>query len=210
VENNAKLILIVLTFSPAAPAAADVPAKKTKKADAKPAPTKDAAAPKPVLKRKENGTAPKTDGSVKANGASARDIKPRKRAADFLSDEEDDEPAAPAPEKQAAKKKSKKEDTTKRAKKAEKVVEESEESDEEAVEDIISEPESGEDELDDQTAELIKGFESSGDEDASDDEGFNPDQPVPRIPDSKKAKRKILKKQKKGEAPEEPGTVYIG
>ncbi|KAJ5610237.1 rRNA processing protein gar2 [Penicillium lagena] len=191
----------------AAPAAAELPAKKTKKADAKPAQTKDAA-PKPALKKKENGTAPKTDASVKANGEPARQIKPRKRAADFLGDEENDEPAAPAPEKQAEKKKSKKEDTSKKAKKAEKVVEES---DEEIVGDVISEPESGEDEdLDDQTAELIKGFESSGEEDASEDEGFNPDQPVPRIPDSKKAKRKILKKQKQGNTPSEPGTVYIG
>lgn len=199
-------MVIVLTFSPAAPAAAELPAKKTKKADAKPAQTKDAV-PKPILKKKENGTAPKADASVKVNGESARQIKPRKRAADFLGDEENDEPAAPVPEKQAAKKKSKKEDTPKKAKKEEKVVEES---DEEIVGDVISEPESGEEDLDDQTAELIKGFESSGEEDASDDEGFNPDQPVPRIPDSKKAKRKILKKQKKGDAPSEPGTVYIG
>lgn len=185
-----------------------MPAKKTKKADAKPAQTKDAA-PKPILKKKDNGTAPKIDASVKANGEPARQIQPRKRAADFLGDEGNDEPAAPAPapEKQAAKKKPKKEDTSKKAKKAEKAVEES---DEEIVGDVISEPGSGEEDLDDQTAELIKGFESSGDEDASEDEGFNPDQPVPRIPDSKKAKRKILKKQKKGDAPSEPGTVYIG
>lgn len=66
---------------------------------------------------------------------------------------------------------------------------------------------------DDQTVALIRGFESSGDEDASDDEGFDPDQPVPQIPDSKKAKRKILKKQKKAaeEGPgDQPGTVYVG
>lgn len=66
---------------------------------------------------------------------------------------------------------------------------------------------------DDQTAALIKGFESSGDEDASEDEGFDSKQPVPKVPDSKKVKRKILKKQKKAAeegAGDTPGVVYVG
>lgn len=66
------------------------------------------------------------------------------------------------------------------------------------------------DEVDDQTAELIRGFESSGDEDASEDEGFEAGKAVPRIPDSKKAKRKIQKKLKENDQPNEPGTVYVG
>jgi nucleolar protein 15 len=171
---------------------------------------------------------------LKLNGEAARQVKPRKRAADFLSDDES-EPEVVAPEpkadteekKQPSKKKSKKEDGTPapatkaktsaaaakpKAKKPEPVVEESDEEDNEQVP-VVSEDSSEDEEddvLDDQTAALIKGFESSGDEDESGDEGFDPDQPVPKIPDSKKAKRKILKKQKKHDEPQAPGTVYVG
>ncbi|PWY93791.1 hypothetical protein BO94DRAFT_487274 [Aspergillus sclerotioniger CBS 115572] len=214
----------------AAAAAADSPAKKTKKVEAKPAESpKDT--PKSILKKaKQNESAAKNDpaSKVKANGQPARQIKPRKRAADFISDNEDSEPEAavaePKAEKKPTIKKSKKEDGTAapatkakqakpepkaatKAKKAEPVAEESEEEDESAASDASQ----SEDEEDDRTTALIKGFESSGDEDESGDEGFNPDQPVPKIPDSKKAKRKILKKQKEnaGQA-EEPGTVYVG
>jgi nucleolar protein 15 len=69
-----------------------------------------------------------------------------------------------------------------------------------------------EDEEDDQTTALIRGFESSGDEDESADEVIDPDAPVPKIPDSKKAKRKILKlqKQNKSDSSEQPGAVYVG
>jgi nucleolar protein 15 len=172
---------------------------------------------------------------VKLNGEPARQVKPRKRAADFLSDDESEpevvasEPKAEADteqKKQPSKKKSKKEDGTPapatkaktsaaakpKAKKPEPVVEESDDEDNEQVP-VVSDDSSEDEEddtLDDQTAALIKGFESSGDEDESGDEGFDPDQPVPKIPDSKKAKRKILKKQKKHGEPEAPGTVYIG
>jgi nucleolar protein 15 len=68
------------------------------------------------------------------------------------------------------------------------------------------------DEEDDQTTALIRGFESSGDEDESADEAIDPDAPVPKIPDSKKAKRKILKlqKQNKSASSEQPGAVYVG
>ncbi|GAQ37290.1 hypothetical protein AtubIFM55763_000578 [Aspergillus tubingensis] len=207
----------------AAATAADSPAKKTKKVEAKPAES-----PKPILKKaNQKEAATKTDGTskTKANGQPARQIKPRKRAADFLSDNENSESEAEVAEPKVAKeekpttKKSKKEDgsaapATKskpakantKAKKAEPVVEESEE-DESAASDASQ----SEDEEDDRTAALIRGFESSGDEDESGDEGFNPDQPVPQIPDSKKAKRKILKKQKENAGHvEEPGTVYVG
>lgn len=138
-------------------------------------------------------------------------MKPRKRAADFLSDDEEDEAAAPAPvpSKNTGNKKTKKDSESvsagkkgaSKAKKVEVPVESEEEDDEDI---LLSEGE------DDQTAALIKGFESSGDEDDSGDEGYNPDKPVPKIPDSKKAQKKIMKKQKDDGAPEEPGTVYIG
>jgi nucleolar protein 15 len=176
------------------------------------------------LKKKETGTSKdtKTKAAPKANGESARQVKPRKRASDFLSDEENDEPAAPAPKK-AANKKPKKEETdsapaakkaaAKKASSKAKKVEVPTESDDDDEEEVLSMPSDSEEEIedaeDDQTAALIKGFESSGDEDESGDEGYNPDKPVPKIPDTKKAQKKIAKQQK-GAAPEEPGTVYVG
>ncbi|OJJ44780.1 hypothetical protein ASPZODRAFT_100943 [Penicilliopsis zonata CBS 506.65] len=186
----------------AATATVSPPAKKTKKVEAK---SKEAAkdAPKSILKKKP-ASAPATDAKASAsssnlNGKPTRQVKPRKRAADFLSEDEDEEAkAAPKSEPKPDKKK------VKNSKKVEVVAEES---DDESEASVASEEDEAED---DQTTALIKGFESSGDEDASDDEGFDPDQPVPRIPDSKKAKRKILKKQKKSDEPDEPGTVYVG
>ncbi|KAF9887603.1 hypothetical protein FE257_009816 [Aspergillus nanangensis] len=219
-------------------AAADSPAKKTKKAVAKPAESPKST-PKPILKKTKEAKTVSEDKSAakpkaKANGEPARQIKPRKRAADFLSDNDDSDNEVDVAEskvdveKKASNKKSKKADGTaapapkaktsktestpnakasSKAKKAEVVADDSDDSDEPAA-DGSSE---GEDEEDDQTVALIKGFESSGDEDESGDEGFDPDQPVPKIPDSKKLKRKLLKKQKEGRAEsEEPGTVYIG
>ncbi|KAJ5665665.1 uncharacterized protein N7477_008113 [Penicillium maclennaniae] len=202
-----------------APVVSDPPAKKTKKVEAKAAEATKSDAPKSILKKKENSTAKdsKTKAASKTNGESARQVKPRKRASDFLSDEENDEPVAPAPKK-ASNKKSKKEETApspaaKKAAPKAKKVEAPVESEEEDEEDILSMPSESEEEIDDaeddQTAALIKGFESSGDEDESGDEGYNPDKPVPKIPDTKKAQKKIAKQQK-GDAPEEPGTVYVG
>ncbi|RHZ73450.1 hypothetical protein CDV55_106790 [Aspergillus turcosus] len=218
--------------------AADSPAKKTKKVEAKPSEAPKET-PKSILKKNKKdvpATEQKSASKLKLNGEPARQVKPRKRAADFLSDDENEpevavsEPKAITEEKkQPSKKKSKKEDGTAapatkaktsaaaakpKAKKPEPepVVEESDDEDDEKVP-VISEDSSEDEEddvLDDQTAALIKGFESSGDEDESGDEGFDPDQPVPKIPDSKKAKRKILKKQKKHGEPEAPGTVYVG
>ncbi|KAJ5081469.1 Nucleotide-binding alpha-beta plait-containing protein [Penicillium alfredii] len=213
--------------------ATDPPAKKTKKAEAKTSEATKETAPKPVTKKKQNATEKphqdKTDSAVKANAESTRHAKPRKRAADFLSDEESDEAAAPAKtasQKKAGAKKSKKEESepapatpkaarknAKASSKGKKVEEVAEESEDEDVDVVVSDESEvdGEDEgEDDQTAALIKGFESSGDEDESGDEGYKPGQPVPKIPDSKKTQRKILKKQKQKDTPEEPGTVYIG
>lgn len=158
----------------------------------------------------------KVNGAAKATvtetaDAPARKIKPRKRASDFLSDDEEDNESAEETkskkQKESAKKVEKKETKQAAPAKAKKVeVAEQDESEEEGSED----QESGNDEIDDQTAELIKGFESSGDEDASEDEGFEAGKAVPRIPDSKKAKRKIQKKLKENDQPDEPGTVYVG
>lgn len=199
--------------SAAAVATPDLPNKKSKKtavAESSPAST-----PKSILKKK--GAEEKANSSAKATvpetaDAPARKIKPRKRASDFLSDDEDDkeneEETKSKKQKESAKKvekkETKKEAPAKKTKKVE-VVEQNESEDEGS-----EEQESENDEIDDQTAELIKGFESSGDEDASEDEGFEAGKAVPRIPDSKKAKRKIQKKLKENDQPDEPGTVYVG
>ncbi|KAE8321659.1 hypothetical protein BDV39DRAFT_185338 [Aspergillus sergii] len=215
----------------AATAAADSPAKKTKKVEAKPTESTNAS-PKPILKKNKGNDAEKPAAKLKVNGEPTRQVKPRKRAADFLSDNDDSE-SENAPktkvetEKKLSNKKTKKADgtaapapkekTTKakastKAKKPEPVTEESDDGEMDDEESAASGASASEDEEeDDRTAALIRGFESSGDEDESGDEGFNPDQPVPKIPDSKKAKRKILKKQKENkQEAEEPGTVYVG
>lgn len=202
----------------------DPPAKKTKKVEAKAAEPTEIAAPKPILKKKQNGTSKtkelKSTSSSKVNGEPARQAKPRKRAADFLSDEDDEVTvAAPAASKKSANKKTKKDgessSTGKKGAPKAKKVEVPTESEEEDADDALSLHSASEEEIedegeDDQTAALIKGFESSGDEDDSGDEGYTPDKPIPRIPDSKKAQKKIMKKQKEGDSSDEPGTVYIG
>ncbi|KAF5865775.1 hypothetical protein ETB97_002288 [Aspergillus alliaceus] len=209
----------------AATAAADSPAKKTKKVAAKPTESTNAS-PKPIMKKDMDSGAEKPAAKLKVNGKPARQVKPRKRAADFLSDNDDSEPEEAAETKaetemKSINKKTKKADGTAapapkektkakastKAKKTEPVVEESDDDEESAA----SGASASEVEEDDRTAALIRGFESSGDEGESGDEGFNFDQSVPKIPDSKKAKRKILKKQKENkQEAEEPGTVYVG
>ncbi|KAL4870677.1 hypothetical protein BDV12DRAFT_184299 [Aspergillus spectabilis] len=204
----------------AASATVDSPVKKTKKVEAKAAEPANEA-PKSILKKKANKSAKEEKSSkVKVNGDAPRSIKPRKRAADYMSDEESDAkvPAKKATAEKESKskpsaKKSKQEDGTaaavkeKPAKKLEIVPSDSEDEDE----GVSLNAEESEEE-DDQTTALIRGFESSGDEDDSADEGLDPDAPVPKIPDSKKAKKKILKLQKeaKSQAPGRTGAVYVG
>lgn len=159
--------------------------KKTKKSASK--------AVKPV--ETTNVAAPKS-APAKLDDKPARQVKPRKRAADFLSDDED------VQEKTEKVKKAKAEPKEKKEK-------------------LLSKPDLKETELasnsedesaseDDQTAALIRGFESSDDEeDPSGDEGFRPGQEVPKIPDSKQIKRKLRKMKKRDEEPEEPGVVCI-
>jgi nucleolar protein 15 len=213
----------------AAAAASDSPAKKTKKVDAKPVESPKPAA-KPAPKKGKDKAAKaeeKPAPNVKVNGEPARQIKPRKRAADFLSDDEESEPEVDVKEskaeteKKSSNKKSKKEDGTAapapkaKAPKLQSISKANTKGKKAAAEESDETPANGasesEDEEDDQTVALIKGFESSGDEDESGDEGFDPDQPVPKIPDSKKTKRKILKKQKEHKTEsEQPGVVYVG
>ncbi|KAE8145282.1 hypothetical protein BDV25DRAFT_74034 [Aspergillus avenaceus] len=201
-----------------ATAAVDSPAKKTKKVESKPV-----AAKKDSLKSTSKSNKDESTAKLKVNGEPARQVKPRKRAADFLSDNDDSEADVPEKkfevENKSSNKKTKKADGTagpapkgKNAKaQGQTKQKKTEESDEEMEAVASSASESEDEEDDDRTTALIKGFESSGDEDESGDEGFDPDQPVPKIPDSKKAKRKILKKQKENkQETEEPGTVYVG
>ncbi|KAL2863090.1 uncharacterized protein BJX67DRAFT_364761 [Aspergillus lucknowensis] len=214
----------------AAPATVDSPAKKTKSVEAKAAePAKET--PKSILKKSKSNAAPegiKASPKTKANGDAPRPIRPRKRAADFLSDDDESEAEVEVPDKKVtAEKDTKRKPSTKKSKKedgtAAPVTEKSAKSSKKAKvleivpsdsedEGVPLNAEESEEEEDYQTAALIRGFESSGDEDESADEAVDPDAPVPKIPDSKKAKRKILKlqKQHKAEATEEPGTVYVG
>ena len=70
----------------------------------------------------------------------------------------------------------------------------------------------GDEAEDDQTRELLKGFDSSSDD--GEDQGYDPNKQVPTIPDSKKIKRKLAKKRKANAADpshvEQPGTIYVG
>ena len=223
------------------------PTKKSKRSDDKPSkvPAESGASPaqkKSAVTTSDNGVvSPK---SLKLNGEAARKIKPRKRAADFLSDDEGDVEndnsakvsevkRSTADEKsKTSKKKAKKDavvDTT--AVKEASALDTVQDADDAKPQsgkrskgakegkghkkvELVDEPASDDAENDaredDQTLELIKGFESSGDEDISGDEGFEAGQPVPTIPDSKKTKRKLQKMAKKRDTPEEPGAVYVG
>ncbi|CRG85469.1 putative RNA-binding protein C1827,05c [Talaromyces islandicus] len=179
----------------AASAPTDPPTKKSKKVSA----TEQApeAPAKSVLKKGNKSTDGNEALHVKANGESTRKAPSRKRASDFLSDEDESDKESAEEATKPAKKQETKNKKSKNVEVVEQVSEEEEE-------------ENADDEIDDQTADLIKGFESSGDEDPSDDEGLDSSKPVPRIPDSKKAKRKIQKKLKANEEPETPGAVYVG
>ncbi|MCJ1361567.1 MKI67 FHA domain-interacting nucleolar phosphoprotein [Acarospora aff. strigata] len=64
-------------------------------------------------------------------------------------------------------------------------------------------------EVKDQTTALLKGFESSGAENASGEEGFQQGQDVPALPDAKKLNQKLKGANKPGDGGE-PGVVYVG
>ena len=63
-------------------------------------------------------------------------------------------------------------------------------------------------EPDDQTAALLKGFESSGDDEPTEGEGFREDAPVPALPNSKATKKQL--KSIKPSPTTEAGVVYLG
>ncbi|KAK2861380.1 hypothetical protein FQN49_004253 [Arthroderma sp. PD_2] len=223
-----------------APAVSDhPPSKKSKKTQEKPVKAQvTKAKPSESKSAKEVGVLNGDKSEklpVKVDKKPTKEVKPRKRAADFLSDDEDVSEkevvattAKPKAEKEVQPKKKTKSEkpaantvsndkgstTTEKTKKAkskgretEKPVEEApEHADEEASPEADAGSDIGED---DQTLALIQGFESSGD-DASEDEGFVPGQDVPQIPDSKKTMKKIRQKKKKNVEPEEPGAVYVG
>ncbi|KLJ10148.1 hypothetical protein EMPG_14461 [Blastomyces silverae] len=226
---------------------ADPPSKKSKKSTSKPAKVQEDV-PKPILKKPKaaqatNGDLPKSV-PVKVTSEPARQIRPRKRAADFLSDDEAEEgdrekskkkPVTPSPAAAKSKSSEAEKPSKKKSKKAAEVPEPSVPS---AVKKAATKADSGKESLstskvskkskdvtelaevenegsegeedDDQTAALIQGFESSGDEDVSGDEGFEPGKGVPAIPDAKQMKRKLRKMKKNTTEPEEPGTVYVG
>ncbi|KAK2803973.1 hypothetical protein FQN50_006779 [Emmonsiellopsis sp. PD_5] len=216
----------------ATPAPSDPPSKKTKKSALKPTKAQEEAPAKPSILKKPkpveatNGDSKAKPVPVKVTSEPARQVRPRKRAADFLSDDEG-EPKKPAPSPAAAKtatsevekpskKKPKKGEevsapvaaTEKKSAKAGKKGKDAIEPTKQVAK-VTADVDESEDE-DDQTAALIQGFESSGDEDASGDEGFKPGSEIPAIPDSKQAKRKLRKMKKTGTEVEEPGTVYVG
>jgi nucleolar protein 15 len=216
---------------------ADPPAKKSKKATSKPTELPNER-PKPVFKKRdapEETVAGITSlASLQIDNKPTRVAKPRKRAADFLSDGEEPEPKVSATKFDAestasrtAEKKSKQPTTSDEptapvkglTSKLEKVKKDIVNVKSTRLDDLSegfsgssdSEPNGHSDGGEaHQTVALIKGFESSGDEDPSEDEGFDPNEPLPKIPDSKKTRRKLVKKLKKTSQPEEPGTVYIG
>lgn len=206
------------------------PSKKSKKSAAKTAnlPTKEKTNTTVKDKKAIESTNGKVSKPTKLSSAPARDVKPRKRAADFLSDDEDGTV-------KNDKKNSSKEQKSESVKPAKKKAKE-----DAKPTSIASKPkdhfngttvtanttsatkppreskpsandDEGSDDEGDQTVALIRGFESSGEEDVSGDEGFEPGQDIPQIPDSKQVKRKLRKlKKSNSDEPEKPGTVYIG
>ncbi|EEH33329.1 rRNA processing protein gar2 [Paracoccidioides lutzii Pb01] len=241
-----------------APTPADPPSKKSKKSVSKPAKThENENVPKPILKKSKsaeatNGDSPKAV-PVKVTSAPARQIRPRKRAADFLSEEEEEgdreeskkkpvmsSPIATKPINKdlgkPSKKKSKKGaeahtasasstkqaatnvdtekeilSTSKVSKKSKIDIKPSKEIHTQIADDENEGSAAEEDnDDDDQTAALIQGFESSGDEDVSGDEGFAPGKKIPAIPDAKQLKRRLRKMKKTGTETQEPGTIYVG
>ncbi|KAI1911438.1 nucleolar protein [Ophidiomyces ophidiicola] len=204
----------------------DTPSKKSKKSSVKPV---KAATESRTRVPKSGKASDDVNGSVskplKVDSTPTRDIKPRKRAADFLSDDEGD--AAKLSKKgtkssknvtdeivKPVKKKAKEEPastspvTSKKPSSKDKKVKEPKELAKAVVE---TSPEEDEEEDEGDDAEFLRGFESSGEEDASGDEGFAHGQEVPQIPDSKQVKRKIrsMKKHHPDEK-DEPGVVYLG
>ncbi|EOD51648.1 putative ribosomal biogenesis protein gar2 protein [Neofusicoccum parvum UCRNP2] len=184
--------------------------KKLKKAEA-PVVEEQPAPAKPSKKSKKD--VPKQDEETSA----AKSKSSRKRASDFYdtADNDDEKPQEkPADKKSKKAKKEKVEEpaeepapAVKAAKgKKRKAVEESVPAEESADEEVSAADgaENESDAEDDQTAALLKGFESDEDEEDGEDEGD-----ISKLPDMPQSK-KLQKKLSKAKDDQGPGVIYIG
>ncbi|KAK8177108.1 hypothetical protein IWX90DRAFT_420205 [Phyllosticta citrichinensis] len=172
---------------------ASIPSTSTKKIKKTEAPVAEkTAAAKPS---KAKAAAPKTDTAASSKPS-------RKRASDFFEAVEPATEKAEVEAEKATKKSNKK-------RKSEPEPEPEPESEESAAAEEAQESaeESENEKEDDQTAALLKGFESSEDEADGEDEGLNADE-VPTIPNEKKLRKKLTKAQEQGQ--DLPGVVYVG
>lgn len=76
------------------------------------------------------------------------------------------------------------------------------------VEEVVADSPFEDEELDDQTASLLKGFESSEDEGPG-AKDFEQGQDVPAIPNDKKTRKKLDKAKAKADS-SKPGVIYVG
>ncbi|KAK7512099.1 hypothetical protein IWZ03DRAFT_385528 [Phyllosticta citriasiana] len=176
---------------------ASIPSPSTKKIQKTEAPiAEETAAAKP---QNTKAAAPKAKAETTASTKATR-----KRASDFFEAEE------PAAEKAKAKSEKASKKSSKKRKSEPEPEPEPEAEDSAAAEEQEQESaqESENEKEDDQTAALLKGFESSDDEEDGEDEGFDADK-VPTIPNEKKLRKK-LSKAKGEEGKEGPGVVYVG
>lgn len=66
-------------------------------------------------------------------------------------------------------------------------------------------------EIDDQTAALLKGFESEGDEDDAQEEGgLREGKKLPKVPTITHQNKKALKRAAESDTPEKPGVLFVG
>lgn len=114
-----------------------------------------------------------------------------------------DLPAAPATTKKAKKNVSAKAAIPK----AEEIAKVAAESEDEASEQELADEEEADVEEDDQTAALLQGFESSEEEDASQDEGLDANTAVPSLPDDQQLRKKL---ESAANQTQDAGVVYIG
>ncbi|KAK6584026.1 hypothetical protein PZA11_003756 [Diplocarpon coronariae] len=191
----------------------EAPAKKRKATeDAAPAQVKKSKTPKPILKGASDlETLEPSDKPAKNNSAATipngnkKDIKAAKHS------------GAPKPVEKAIVPKSSKAATVPAKKanaaKAEEVkpeIEANEEFDSGLADEDEEMEEDSDEEVDDQTLALLKGFESDGDEENETNKGTAEGQPLPERKKLSKKEEKKLKKAIEAGASDKPGVVYIG
>lgn len=152
--------------------------------------TKSAAAPRAATKAVTDDTAPKK--ASKAKKGSAAVVQEEDVELSAVADES----TKPAKTSAAKAKKSKSKEVT------EEPIDKEDEESGDAMEEDGSEAE-----VDDQTEALLKGFESSDDEDINEEEAFKAGQAIPKI-DKKAAKK--AKAAASVASDEKPGVVYLG